>query len=226
MAAVLMDGPLSLALTRDDKDTGVYFIRNKLSKKVYVGSSAVSLKERWVIHRWHLRNGKHPNRHLQSAWNKYGSDTFEFLIKELCTPEQCLKREQYWIDKMRSANNHYGYNLSPTASNCYGVKHSDETRARTSLALKRRFSKPEEIEKMCQAQRRRYAEPGEREKISRTTKAAMTLGVCAKLSTKKRQYFSRQETRDKQAEMVRNLWKDPAYRKMMLEARQKAKEGK
>lgn len=42
--------------TTEPLDTGVYLIRNKINKKVYVGSAGTSIKERWKTHITALRN--------------------------------------------------------------------------------------------------------------------------------------------------------------------------
>lgn len=38
--------------------------------------------DRWDSHRSLLRNNKHTNTELQSDWNKYGGDNFEFAVIE------------------------------------------------------------------------------------------------------------------------------------------------
>lgn len=115
--------------------TGVYAIRNTVNDKHYIGSASVSLKTRWYAHKKMLRDRKHFNRHLQSAWDKYGEESFEFLVLLRIQPNRCLEIEQYYIDYhwcMKSC-----YNLSPTAGSQLGIKRSDETRARMSEAIKK-----------------------------------------------------------------------------------------
>jgi len=91
--------------------SGIYVIINKLNDKKYVGSSK-SAYYRWSeAHLPTLRKGNHHNRHLQSAWNKYGEDQFEFQVLEECVEEQLLEREGYWIEHHRSWEREYGYNL-------------------------------------------------------------------------------------------------------------------
>jgi hypothetical protein len=48
---------------------GIYAIRHVESGKMYIGS-AKDFAERWNGHRKDLRRGRHPNRHLQNAWDK------------------------------------------------------------------------------------------------------------------------------------------------------------
>lgn len=112
--------------------SGVYAITNAARGKAYVGSS-VDLARRKRDHLRELRAGTHANRKLQSAWNKYGEENFEFSTLEAVERhEDLLVREQFWIDEMKAIAN--GYNLSPTAGNCLGVRHSEEVRKRMSVS--------------------------------------------------------------------------------------------
>lgn len=101
---------------------GVYLIHNVESAKFYVGSS-INIKGRWSAHISKLNSDKHGNRHLQNSWKKYGEQAFRFYIIGNCSTDEILKLEQKYIDQIKPE-----YNLSPTAGNCLGVKHSDATR--------------------------------------------------------------------------------------------------
>lgn len=70
--------------------SGIYKIENTINSKVYVGSSN-NIKVRWRKHKALLRHNKHPNQHLQNAWNKYGEDMFIFSVIELCPISSLLK---------------------------------------------------------------------------------------------------------------------------------------
>lgn len=54
---------------------GIYKIINLKNNKIYFGSSN-NLYKRSADHFSALRKGKHENKHLQSAFNKYGEDSF------------------------------------------------------------------------------------------------------------------------------------------------------
>ena len=54
-----------------DKKTGIYQIRNIINNKIYIGQS-LNIKTRFLQHKQALRKNRHPNQHLQNAWNKYG----------------------------------------------------------------------------------------------------------------------------------------------------------
>ena len=116
--------------------TGVYAIRNKVNTKIYVGSAAVSIRQRFHLHRSNLRLNRHHNAHLQQAWNMYGEDSFEFLIVEECPPGDCLILEQYYIDQYEACNPECGYNLAGVAGSTLGFKFSAESRKKVSESLK------------------------------------------------------------------------------------------
>lgn len=76
---------------------GIYEIKNKVTGKSYIGSSK-QIQKRWEQHLLALRKGIHHSVLLQRAWNKYGEDCFEFLIKEECGEGQLLEREQQYLN--------------------------------------------------------------------------------------------------------------------------------
>ena len=76
---------------------GIYKIINKTNGKYYVGSSN-NIKGRWWNHKYQLSNNKHPNPHLQSSWNKYGKNNFDFIVIEELLPTKLIKVEQSYLD--------------------------------------------------------------------------------------------------------------------------------
>lgn len=78
------------------KTSGVYFIRNRVSGKAYVGSSS-NVEKRWTQHARALRAGSHSNRHLQSSWNMYGSAAF--AMDAIAAPRR-LALEQEMLDAL------------------------------------------------------------------------------------------------------------------------------
>jgi group I intron endonuclease len=97
------------------KISGVYEIVNTINGHTYIGSS-VSIKNRWRGHKSDLRKNKHHSRYLQRAWNKYGSDCFEFNIIERCKKSQLIEREQHYIDTINPSYNMFPYARSPLGS--------------------------------------------------------------------------------------------------------------
>jgi hypothetical protein len=85
---------------------GIYKILNTHTKKFYIGSSK-DIGHRWKQHLSNLNRNVHPNKHLQSAWNKYGAESFEFnIIEETInlTSSELLKIEQNYLDKYNKRN--------------------------------------------------------------------------------------------------------------------------
>jgi len=58
---------------------GVYQLLNCQNGKSYIGSSC-ELEKRKSQHICDLRTGRHFNHRLQSAYDLYGEDAFEYII--------------------------------------------------------------------------------------------------------------------------------------------------
>lgn len=122
---------------------GIYKIMNTINDKVYIGSS-FDIYARKCNHVSQLRNNKHDNIHLQSAWNKYGENNFTFKVIEIIKLEDSLSykerdcfvkdREKYYIDSYKSYDNVKGYNIveNPLKSPMYGRKHTEESKRKMS----------------------------------------------------------------------------------------------
>ncbi len=131
MIHILGDQPYSLTnAICSALDMGIYEIRNILNGKRYVGS-AVSFPIRWRLHVRHLNSGCHHSVTLQRAWDKYGSDAFDFRRLELCLKENLITREQYYFDMLRPE-----YNIAKIAGSSIGVKHSPEQCESVSRRMK------------------------------------------------------------------------------------------
>lgn len=84
-------------ITKELKVSGIYCIENITNHKTYIGSSK-NIYQRLLKHFALLRHNKHQNAHLQSAWNKYGENSFRWFILELCDSIKLAEKEQYCID--------------------------------------------------------------------------------------------------------------------------------
>jgi group I intron endonuclease len=111
--------------------TGIYKILNKINNKVYVGS-ATNIRKRWRDHKWYLNHNIHHNSHLQSAWNKYGAESFEFLIVLECSVDILLAKEKEYTIKYNSLNNNYGYNVNEPRKIFLNRKCSEELKKLSS----------------------------------------------------------------------------------------------
>jgi group I intron endonuclease len=112
--------------------SGVYSIYNKTTGKQYIGSTTMRFQKRFWHHINQLRKNKHKNSYLQHAWNRYGEDDFEFKILEICSKENCLKKEQEYLDTYNLL-----YNINPLASGTPNL--SKETIIKRNIAIKKHW---------------------------------------------------------------------------------------
>lgn len=94
---------------RIKENSGIYKILNTSNNKVYIGSS-YRLHQRFIKHKNDLICNKHANKHLQSSYNKYGSELFVFDILEDCDISRFNELEQFYVDKYKSNCVEFGYN--------------------------------------------------------------------------------------------------------------------
>lgn len=120
--------------------SGIYAIVNTANSKLYVGSS-INLERRRLKHFVQLRAGKHPSKHLQASFNKYGGDVFQFkVLQELAAPsfDDLLACEQHWIDTLLPA-----YNKRTVASSNRGLRLTGPQKAKQSASLREWNQTPE-----------------------------------------------------------------------------------
>ena len=103
---------------------GIYKITNILNGKFYIGSTN-NFYKRKHNHFSKLGLGKHHNSHLQSSWNKYGSENFIFEIISICPEEYLIRLEQWFIDNLKPK-----YNQLPKAGSSRGRIISEEEKER------------------------------------------------------------------------------------------------
>ena len=92
-----------------EKICGIYCIENLINQNKYIGQSN-DIYTRWKEHKFELNKNTHHNRYLQNAWNKYGTENFQWNILEECEYEKCFDREIYYIQLFNSFDQ--GYNLT------------------------------------------------------------------------------------------------------------------
>lgn len=115
------------------KISGIYSISNIITKKCYVGSS-YSVNSRMCSHKNLLLKGKHFNKHLQSSYNKHGIQNFLFKEIEECGIDNLIERENFWINKLKSNNRLFGYNVRLDTSTNRGIKASSITREKLRIS--------------------------------------------------------------------------------------------
>lgn len=105
-------------------NTGVYIIKNLINGDSYIGSTIKSgFLKRKIDHFTKLKCKKHHSIILQHAYNKYGRHNFLFEILEECLPENCIIREQFYLDTLNPK-----YNVRKIAETNFAVNHSTKTK--------------------------------------------------------------------------------------------------
>ena len=110
--------------------SGIYIIKNTVNGKVYIGSSTNVVRRRQT-HFAQLRKNKHHNPHLQSAFNKYGKDSFEYAVLQYCSVEELIRIEDFYINHYRAMDRERGYNTNTAERHTL----SEETKKKISLSL-------------------------------------------------------------------------------------------
>lgn len=112
--------------------TGVYKIYHIDKPELFYVGSAASVKkwrqgfiQRWKIHIRELINETHHSEFLQRVVNKHGHRGLKFEILEICNPEQCIEREQFWLDLYKPFGKN-GYNTCKFAGNTLGYKFPED----------------------------------------------------------------------------------------------------
>lgn len=140
---------MNIILTKENENSiGVYSIRNIINNKIYIGSTISGFKRRLSEHLYLLNKNVHHSNHLQKAFNKFGTKSFEFSIIEICLKENIICREQYWIDEYQCFKKDKGYNILPKAYNSSGFKHTEESLILIGEMSKRRGAHPNSINAM------------------------------------------------------------------------------
>lgn len=119
----------------------IYYIENINNGKVYIGSTSRKVTIRKSEHFSKLSKNKHPNKHMQSSYNKYGKDSFVFGVIEECNADTIHLVESHYIEITKSYIKSIGYNKSSNAEKPnIGVKLTEEHKNKISNTLKGRIS--------------------------------------------------------------------------------------
>lgn len=113
---------------------GIYSIINLVTGQAYIGSST-DILYRLATHLSELRTRRHPNPHLQRAWNLYGQECFTVVILQIVEDKDTLLQvEQWYLDSWPAL-----YNICKVAGkppSTKGLKKSAAERARMSAVQK------------------------------------------------------------------------------------------
>lgn len=151
---------------------GIYGIYSEVNDTIYVGSS-LNMRRRTKQHKTDLKCNRHPNTHLQRAYNLYGVDEFQFVILELtdiADKDHVHALEQKWLDYCTS--NYKGvYNGRPIAESTRGYHHTEDAKEKIRQNSKKYMNRPEVKERYSALTKERMSNPEEMQKhLDRITK--------------------------------------------------------
>lgn len=141
---------------------GVYRLHNLSDGACYVGSSK-RVKKRIADHFNLLSHGRHPNRVLQAAYNKFGRGSFGWAIEVICEDPNDLDtiEEMFLQGAAVFDGTEKLYNISSTAKTpMTGRRHTEASRQRMSRTKKGVVAHVTEEyrQKLREAQTRRFLE--------------------------------------------------------------------
>jgi len=112
--------------------SGIYWIRNRITGDIYIGSSK-DVDRRRHKHVRALKRGTHCNSHLQCAYDKYGRKAFSFRVLITCHADMLVWYEQQFIDQWKPE-----YNMCTDASrpSFVGKKHTESFKLMMSELFK------------------------------------------------------------------------------------------
>ncbi len=189
--------------------SGVYGIQHMPSKRVYIGSST-NVRSRLWQHLRMLRKGEHHSRHLQNAWNKYGSSEFVLCLFEFIpNPKLLVAREQYLIDSFKAWGS--GFNARPKAESMVGMTWSSDQNERRRQSNLKAWSDPilrAELSRRFVGKRRGIWTAESRNKSSLSLKAYHADNPTARLAFRSRMWDN-PIAREKRIRNVRQSLKNP-----------------
>lgn len=199
---------------RGENGPGIYMILNRVNGKAYVGSASASINKRRKEHWRMLGKGCHSNRHLQRAWDKDGPSAFVFRVLEFCGAAECLQKEQHWLEHLGTCDPRRGYNIRQDAASNRGIKWSDESRARLSLAQAGRKAKDSTRATMSLSQEKRWARAGAKEEQSARLKGRT---VASESAQKISRTLAGRKLTSAHKESIVVSWQDPVKRQNRID---------
>lgn len=159
------------------KTFGIYRITNLINRNTYIEKTGANFGDRWDCHRAQLNGGYHDNPHLQSAWNKYGADSFEFGVVEIVDDVEMLNElEIKYIKQYKDLGISYNILNGGDGGFLLGSHLSEETKRRIGEKNRTnmigRKASCETRKKMSESQNRRYNNWTDEQRAAHGTKSS------------------------------------------------------
>lgn len=182
------------------KEFGIYRITNLKNGNSYIGKTGMNFGDRWDCHKAQLNGGYHDNSHLQRAWNKYGSKSFEFCVLESVNDLSLLNDlEKKYISQYRSIGKSYNILDGGDGGFVLGSHLSEETKRKIGeknrINMTGRKASPETKAKMSAAQKKRYESWTDEDRVAYGKKVAGYASGYKWSDEAKDRFAQRQQTR-------------------------------
>lgn len=107
---------------------GIYIIENVNNKKVYIGSTIVTIGKRFKQHIAKLKLNKHSSKGLQTDFNEVGTSGFTYtMLEEVNDFSKIRDIERYWIETIQPE-----YNVKFSIGKA--INYTEEIRNKMSLS--------------------------------------------------------------------------------------------
>lgn len=191
----------------------IYMLNNKINSKKYIGMTGVKYPStRKGQHLHNLRKNKHDNDHLQSAFNSYGEEVFDFVILyDNLTENEAKNKERELITFYNTQDRNFGYNVEPGGEI---ISLSEESKNKIRNALKGRKISEEQRKAHSELMKHNNPMSGK----THTTEAREKIRKASLLRSKESRLHS-EETKEKIGAAHRG-------RKMSIEQREKISSSK
>jgi len=137
---------------RENKICSIYILTNTVNGKIYIGQTWNVASDRMGKDGY----GYKSSPYIFNAIQKYGTDKFEYKVLAQCRNQEFANYlEDYFEVQYNSRNHEIGYNIKEGGS---AGKHSEETKAKISAALKNKKWSPEALANRDKARRKRKGE--------------------------------------------------------------------
>lgn len=142
----------------------VYTITNRTNHKQYVGQTVQPIEIRWTQHVSDALSKTGRCLALHNAIRKYGRDAFDVEAVIACDDQAELDRVEVMAIQAGNTLAPHGYNLRTGGGH---GRHSDESKARMSIAQKARVISPEHRDKIAASHRGKKHGPASPERRAR-----------------------------------------------------------
>ncbi len=125
----------------------IYKITNLINKKIYIGKTTGTLKDRFKKHAWEDKSDNHFRMPIKKAIQKYGQENFTIDLIEECNVEEIDDREIYWISFYDTYKTKNGYNCTPGGEGGNGKRKLSKEQELNVIKLKFDGYSSEELSK-------------------------------------------------------------------------------